>query len=483
VPSYPAEPLDVPVLNTQDVSMTLQAEDLELPASFEIANDLEGYTGSGYVSGLQGSLHNTLVFQVEIPATQHYDIAFVACSETGASYTVLVNDTEVSSAAIEGTGQFIRATSQGIYMEAGTATITIQQEDGTMLLDCMELCNDTALVPDLAVQKTPCNPDASPNTVKLMTYLGDNYGKTMLAGQHVSGSTRAQIFQVADTTGKYPAIRFADLAIYNKNGGSIENASEVVSSTDFARQDGIVGLTWSWYAPMDTGSIYSDETDFTLASAVTWEAVAEASPSEIHGMYDRGLIPEGCMRMLDDMDVIAMVLQDLCEEDVPVMFQPLYQAGNDAYWWNASGSDAYIWLWNLLYTRMTSYYHLNNLIWIWDCVDGAYAPYSSQYDMASTAIYLEDAEEIGSGYEAYYMLQEAAPGKMLALSVCSRLPDVDAAFRDGCVWSYFGLWYETLAEIETDSTLAEEMIHVYNSEGVASRDDVAQLGIAPKSTS
>ena len=109
-PEYSEVPLDVPYLYMQEVSLTLQAEDLELPVSFETSNALPGYTGSGYVSGLKGDLNNTMIFGTELPASQHYDISIIACAEEGAEYTLLVNDTEISTGAIEGTGKFICAT-------------------------------------------------------------------------------------------------------------------------------------------------------------------------------------------------------------------------------------------------------------------------------------------------------------------------------------------------------------------------------------
>ncbi|MBQ8724959.1 MAG: hypothetical protein IJY74_04720, partial [Oscillospiraceae bacterium] len=109
-PEFTELPLHVPYLDMQTVSFTMQAEDLELPAAFEESNELAGYTGSGYVSGLQGELNNTIVFEAEIPYSQHYDISLIACTDTGAECTLLVNGTEITGIAIEGSGKFISAT-------------------------------------------------------------------------------------------------------------------------------------------------------------------------------------------------------------------------------------------------------------------------------------------------------------------------------------------------------------------------------------
>ncbi len=471
-PQYSEEPLNMPYLDMQDVSIAIQAEELELPAAFKTSNELAGYTGSGYVSGLQGNLNNTILFQAEIPASQHYDISIIACTDTGAECTLLVDGTEVGRVAIEGSGKFICATARGIYMDAGANTISIRQESGDMYLDCIELNNNTSLIPNRIVSTVPCNPDASPETVRLMSFLGQNYGNQVISGQHVSSSDNKEIVRIVETTGKFPAVRFADLYPYSNNGGDPENADVISSSLEWAEQGGIVGLMWHWYAPMGTASVFSEETDFNLYNAVTYEEIAAASPSEVREMYENGIITEECLRLIEDIDTVSRALSMLCDAGVPVLWRPLHQAGSELYWWESGRSDAYLWLWNLMFTRMTEYHQLNNLIWVWSGVSTDYLPYDAYYDIASADVYPEENQELGSGYEAYYALQELAQGKMVALSECSSLPDVTTAFRDGSVWSYFGLWYEPyLTEADNEFTDSETLIHTYNSQGVLTRED------------
>ena len=121
---------------------------------------------------------------------------------------------------------------------------------------------------------------------------------------------------------------------------------------------------------------------------------------------------------------------------------------------------------------MTEYHKLDNLLWVWSGTDEDYLPYSSEYDIAAADIYLEENEIFGSGYESYYALQNMTDGKLIALSECSSLPDITSAFRDGSVWSYFGLWYEPYLEKEDNQFVdTETLIRIYNSEGVLTRDD------------
>ncbi len=468
-PTFTEVSLEVPYLDIQDVTLDLQAEELELPISFEMANERPGYTGSGYVSGLQGALCNTLVFRAEIPASQHYDISLIACTDTGAECTIFVDDEEVGAAAIEGTGKFISATARGIYMDAGTVTITIQQESGDMLLDCISLCNNTSLIPNRYVNAFPNNPDASAEAVQLWRFLSENYGQKLISGQHVSDSSNSEIRHIVETTGKFPAIRFADLYPYSGNGGDPENADVADACLSWAEQGGIVGLMWHWSAPVDEPSVFTEETAFRLSDAVSFEDIACATEEELQAMCDSGLISKACLRMMQDIDSAASALKTLCDADVPVLWHPLHQAGSGLYWWESDGSDVYKWLWNIMYTRMTEYHALDNLLWVWSGLDADYLPDAAYYDIAAADIYAEEAKEIGSGFEAYYAMQEMAYGKIIALSECSMLPDVNTAFRDGSVWSYFGLWYAPYLSAAADETL----IAVYNSEGVLTREDYA----------
>lgn len=471
-PEFSELPLEVPYLDMQTVSFTMQAEDLELPPAFVESNELAGYTGSGYVSGLQGELNNTIVFQAEIPYSQHYDISLIACTDMGAECTLLVNDTEISSIAIEGSGKFISATAPGIYMDAGVNTISIRQESGDMYLDCMEFANNTSLIPNRYITTESCNPDASPEARRLLAFLGENYGQKMVSGQHAEDSSNGEIIRIVETTGKFPAIRFADMYPYSGNGGDSENAEVIADCLQWAEQGGIAGLMWHWYAPMGEATVFTEEADFNLYNAVTYEDVVMASPAELQEMYENGAISEECLRLIEDIDTVSLALKALCDAEVPVLWRPLHQAGGGLYWWDSAGSDVYLWLWNLLHERMVEYHQLNNLVWVWNGLDTAYLPSGAYYDIASADVYTDEKQEFGSGYEAYYALQEMAEGKILALSECSSLPDVTTAFRDGSVWSYFGLWYEPyLSGEDNEYTDSETLIAVYNSEGVLTRED------------
>ena len=75
---HPSVALQVPEITRQDVSMKLEAEDAAVPTGCSVAMMPRlGYSGTGYLSGLDAKNQNSLVLDADIPATQHYDITVV----------------------------------------------------------------------------------------------------------------------------------------------------------------------------------------------------------------------------------------------------------------------------------------------------------------------------------------------------------------------------------------------------------------------
>lgn len=185
-------------------------------------------------------------------------------------------------------------------------------------------------------------------------------------------------------------------------------------------------------------------------------------------MLESGEISEECYALIQDIDVVSEAMQPLADADVAVLWRPLMEAGGGWYWWGASGTDAYRWLWDLLYTRMTEYHHLNQLIWVWNRQSSSYLADASQYDIASVDLYVEEDKTFGSRYEQYVALRNMAPGKLLEISECSNLPDMNTMFRDRTVWPFFGLWYASYLGTYTSDV---DLTAMYHSEAALTLGD------------
>ena len=150
-------------------------------------NARSGYTGSGYVTGLSGSLQNTLLFTVSVPSSQHYDISVIMAADSEAACVMTIEGTPYDTLSIPGTGKFVQATVKNVYLEAGTRTITIQQTNGDGLIDCILLQNaETPTKPTVA--GTLCDANATEETKQLMQFLTEQYVNKILSGQYVSSA-------------------------------------------------------------------------------------------------------------------------------------------------------------------------------------------------------------------------------------------------------------------------------------------------------
>lgn len=469
-PQHAAVALQVPEITRQDVSLKLEAEDAAIPSGCSVAMMPRlGYSGMGYLSGLNAKNDNSLVLTAEIPATQHYDITVIVGSAAASTCKILANGEPVYTMTTDATDNFVRVTVQGIFLSAGTCELSVVPVDGLLDIDCIELTNNTILYDETAeINKTPVNASATAQTKQLYQFLTENYGSKIITGQYASDNTNQELDEIYAVTGKYPMIRFADMGAYSLNGGDPQKATAVADSLSWAEEGGIVGLSWLWNAPTGTATIYAKDTSFDLAAAVTDADLAMYSQQELSRMVANGEISQNCYALIQDIDAISDAMQPLANADVPILWRPLMEAGGGWYWWGYAGAEAYGWLWDLMYTRMTEYHQLNNLLWIWNGQSSSFLVEESQYDIASLDLYVDKAEVYGSRYEQYVALRNMAPGKILAISECSNVPDMNTMFRDNAVWSFFGLWYAPYLGEYTDNNA---LIEIYNSEGALTRED------------
>lgn len=95
------------------------------------------------------------------------------------------------------------------------------------------------------------------------------------------------------------------------------------------------------------------------------------------------------------------------------------------------------------------------------------------FDIAAIDVY-EDGDKDTSYIEQFQWLYSLTNGnKIIALSECGKLPNINLIFRDNAVWSFFGLWYGMyeLKDLNYTEKDLEKVKNVYNSDGVLTLDD------------
>ena len=251
---------------------------------------------------------------------------------------------------------------------------------------------------------------------------------------------------------------------------------------------GISCVSWYWSSPSDKKSgIRTEDTDFDLSKAVTEENIAELTEEELRELYSNGTISKECYGIMIDIDNMAGQLTSLKNRGVPVLWRPLPEGSGSWYWWGAKGTKDYKWLWQLIYDRFTKYFGLDNLIWIWNGQSESSLVDKRTFDIASVDLYLGGEKDYGSRYyEEFAAVQKfLGSDKLLAISECGSVPDMDAAFRDNAVWSFFGTWYGKYIQDEKGAyseeyTSKDALIRAYNSDGAMTLDEYRSLrGIEP----
>lgn len=438
------------------------------------------YSGGCCVTGFKPDGSTYVTFEVDAPSNQHYDLSFSISSERLVDCRVALNGTEISKFKTMNDGEFTLITLYGVFLVKGKSEIELRPENGNLKLDYLKLANNTSLSSiRYDAEDDLVNKEAGESAKELMTFLTDNYGKYTLTGQYASDENNEELELIYRTTGKYPAIRFSAM---HTSGTSFDSTfKDIDACADWYRKGGIVGLMWYWEAPSKKPSVYAKDTDFKLSAAVTDTELAMLTQEEIRGLYGEGKISEQCYGIMLDIDNMAGQLMSLKNKGVPVLWRPLHESYGDWFWWGASGVDAYKWLWNLMYKRYTEYFELDNLIWVWNGQSESTLVDKNTFDIASLDIYMQPDKDYGSRYEQFLALQKiVGKDKLIALSECSVVPDIDASFRDNAVWSFFGLWYGKYLrndENEFSETYIskENFIHVYNSDGAITLDELIKL--------
>lgn len=478
-PSYPVVELNVPEIERVSTDMLKEAEECDYTGLLTVENLLTGYSGEGYLVGFNCNPGDAVEAAFQIEAAQHYDITVSVYADSVVTNALVVNGEEIGTFTIDESGHFTRVTFSGVYLPKGEVTLAVQEIDGQFALDYFEISDYNEMY-EIEYRESYKLSDgkASENAKKLMDYMSRNYGAKVLTGQYAAGESNEEVDLLYQLTGKYPAIRFGDLTGYTKNS-TAKKSNAIEAAQAWAARGGIVGLMWHWDAPVGVSSVYAKDSSFSLISAMTDKKLAKLTQEEIDELYDNEEITEECYAILRDIDTISEELKVLAEEDIPVLWRPLHEASGDWFWWGADGPNAYRWLWNLMYSRMTDYHGLHNLIWVWNGQSADYLVSKTQYDIASLDIYLPADKNYSSRHEQYVLLSRMTGGdKMLALSETSSIPNMNDMFRDHCIWSFFGLWYgEYLMDAEGNFsekyTKSDAIVELYNSEAALTLTDTA----------
>lgn len=302
----------------------------------------------------------------------------------------------------------------------------------------------------------PTNRQATPGARRLFHDLDMLKGKGILTGQHTQTVKMEEIEEIRRITGKEPVLRGFELLAYSPNiryetGDEAcrreidENKGTLAQALAFGRSGGIVTFTWHWFSPVGgkDKSFFSYNTDFDP------EKVLEEGTPEREAFYR-------------DMDVIAGCLKPFLEEDIPILWRPFHESEGVWFWWGRKGPALAAKLFRMQYAYFVEEYHLDNLLWVWNCPLKEGYPGDDVVDILSCDLYKEKGTKTDYA-EAYEQLRTVmGEEKPVALAEIGILPDMEMLEKSHVPWRYYMTWSKDFVLTEEYNT-HEALRSVYES--------------------
>ncbi len=435
--------------------LILEAEDGTLtgnPVPY-VTTVLAGYSGTGYVTGIQDSTALISWSFTADPGLYRLTIRFHS------PFGQKGFDGNINGHGFS--GMFPQSDSFADYdaglVEVVSGANTLQLGGGWAWyeIDRVVLTPAAEPAPPLPVPATLSDPQATFAARMLMASLVADYGKVTWAGHHdLSDNSYIQ-----NNTGRLPAFIEGDLIDYSPSrvqyGGLPANYTETHIALDNSGY--VIGFCWHWNAPTNLLNTASEPWWSGFYTAATTFDVAAA-------LADTN--SPGYALILRDIDAIAVQLQKVSDQNIPVLWRPLHEASGGWFWWGAKGPEPFKALWRLLYNRLTVYHHLHNLIWVLTNEDPNWYPGDDVVDIVGVDAYPADTSDpLSPDWEA---LKAQFDGKkLITLSEFGGVPDVERMHLFGVWFSYFSPWPGFI-----QSSPIATLDRIYNSPEVITLDEM-----------
>ncbi len=481
------------------IPVTREAESCTLANGAVVATDVygtsyPGYTGTGFVWVANAG---TVTFSVSVPSNGMYEVrtrCWMYLGNTGDTrlQVISINGVNKGSFYIPNKGGWADFSFGYFYLTSGNASIEIGSSGswGFILYDTVTF--DYADMPDYNINATPCDANATAATKTLKQYLTGVYGHYVLSGQQEiygngnNGDYELEFNYIYSNTGKYPAVRGFDMMNYNPLYGWDDGTTNRIIDWTKTR-GGIATVCWHITVPSDFAS-------YTLGSAVDWSACTYKPTASFN--------TANCLvSSSKERAYLNLAMQDLAEQllilqnaGVAVILRPFHEAeGNNNtdgsgawFWWGSGGATVYKGLWQLLYTTLTNTYGVHNALWEVNLYTYAnsiqWYPGDSYVDMVAFDKYEGSPTTWGTSAATTVFLalvNDTNDTKMVALSECDKIPDIQNIVNEGAWWLYFCPWYGSFITDGSTNTVAL-LNTVYNSQYVLTLDEVSGTGtLAP----
>ena len=293
------------------------------------------------------------------------------------------------------------------------------------------------------------NGNAIPEAKTLYEYLKRAWKTGCLTGQMEStwmGPPDYEMLYLQNHTGKLPAIRGLDF-MHNDFRGVVKRAGE------WWEMGGIPHICW--HTGSDFASGYNESKDHNL----NWETALTPGTKD----YDK---------LLKAMDRAVPYLQQLEDAGVPVLWRPFHELDGGWFWWSKGGSESFVKLWQLMYSRYTDYWGLDNLIWLLGYSGNggnmdAWYPGDDYVDLIGA-----DSYTAGANGSLYREVEALAPeGMPIVFHECGTIPTEGEMTEANAPWLMFMTWHTDWLTDANNNTV-ESLKQIYNSDYFITLDEL-----------
>ena len=266
---------------------------------------------------------------------------------------------------------------------------------------------------------TLSNENAIPAAKAVYAYIQEINGQFCLTGQMEStwmSSPDYEMNIVQRHTDELPAIRGLDF-MHNDFQGVVNR------SIAWWEKGGIPHICWH------TGSDFASGYNESKSHNLDWDKALTPGTAE----YDK---------LLKAMDRAVPYLQQLEDAGVPVLWRPFHELDGGWFWWSKGGSESFVKLWQLMYSRYTDYWGLDNLIWLLGYSGNggnmaAWYPGDEYVDLIGA-----DSYTPGANGHLYAEVAAIAPeGMPIMFHECGTIPTAEQMVRANAPWAMFMVWH------------------------------------------
>lgn len=435
-------------------AIVLEAENGTLTGNCHVTTAVSGYSGTGYVTGFQSS--NDTVNWSFTGTPGLYDLVIRYRSQYGPKGYAGVMDGHGFSGMFPSNSAFASFDAGLVQVVAGANTLQIGGSWNYYEIDRVDLNSVPTPPPPAPVPATLSDPQATFAAQTLMKALVSDYGHHTWTGQHDNN----EISYIQGITGRKPAMVEGDLIDYSPSRVQYQGMPAHYTEDMIALESAghVLGLCWHWNAPTNLLNTSSEPWWSGFYTAATTFDVQAALANTNSVEYSL---------LLRDMDAIAVQLQKISSNNIPVLWRPLHEASGGWFWWGAKGPGPFKQLWRLLYDRLVNVHHLHNLIWVLANEDPNWYPGNDVVDIVGLDAYPADPTDALSS--DWQILKSQFDGvKLLTLSEFGGVADVERMHVFGVWWSYFSPWGGSFIEGAPTNTL----IRIYSSPEAITLDEL-----------